>query len=236
MESRASSDPWSAGSRRTRVTTTGTALSPQAIRRPLTPPSSVSTRYTRARSVTVPAFMPGSRSESPSLQDMTTSNASQSQRSASSRLGTVEDQERPVEGDVVGRAVVFALHEPPVGGVEFGKIDISREIFLDQRELKPVGDRQALAVDLGAAGDEHLVVTAAQRERLFDGTGHEHAFRRIALLARDDHHAPPGQGPAADRVEGLATHDQDVAHGELLEAPEIGRQPPGHPVVPADDP
>ena len=71
-------------------------------------------------------------------------------------------------------------------------------------------------------------------ERRFEGGGLFDAGRGPVRIARDDHVAPVRAG-AADRLEGLAAHQDRAADGHSLEMLEVFGKVPGHVVAVADD-
>ncbi len=107
---------------------------------------------------------------------------------------------------------------------------------MDPGQVEPVGPRQRQAVDLGAAGDERLVVARRRRplERLREIGAALGAGGRERRGARQDQDRAAGERPA-DRLPGLAADDQVVAHGQPPEAPQVRRQLPGQIAGPADD-
>ena len=98
--------------------------------------------------------------ESPASHERTTSSGSQSQRQrrSRSRSQTWKDQAKGTLS--VGPWSSRSTSRPllPRRTRESRHL---REVFLDPGEIEPVGDRQGLPVDLGAAGHEHLVVRAS---------------------------------------------------------------------------
>ncbi len=101
-------------------------------------------------------------------------------------------------------------------------------------ELVGVGERRG--VELGATDDVGHAVHRRAGEALRRATPARSAPSRAPLLvARDDHVSPAGERAEAlgQRVPGLATHDDRIAHGDLpemrhvLRADARGRPRPG---------
>ena len=122
----------------------------------------------------------------------------------------------------------------PVRLVIAGKVSIPLEIFEKQGQVHAIGEAQRLAVDSGAASDEDLVVPAGQEDGVFQGGRHLDSGRCVRRL-RCENDGNPARQRSADGLEGLSPHDQMVAHGQPLESPPIVREPPGQPIVAADD-
>src|SRR6202035_876412 len=135
-----------------------------------------------------------------------------------------------------GRLVALLLDPAPVGLLERREEGVAGDLRRDHGEEDAGGERQRLAVDLRPSGDEDLLPYRFRRlsQGLADRVGHGDAFGCVPFPAGDDHRRPSRQ-PAADRLEGLPSHHQGVPEGEALEAPEVGRQPPGEGAAAADD-
>ena len=75
--------------------------------------------------------------------------------------------------------------------------------------------------------------SAAKRQRFVDGVRDFRARRVPRAIARQHDVPPPGK-QARQAVERLAAHDHDAAHGQRLEALEVGRDVPRQRAVAAD--
>lgn len=124
--------------------------------------------------------------------------------------------------------------------VNLGEEGIALGIEADPRQVQAIGLRQAQLVELRAA-DQHqlfgILFTGpgvGTGDCLFQGGEHLGTFQAQVRLATDDDVEAPRQGPA-ERVPGLATHDDRLAQGQCLEVLEVRRQVPGQLVVAADD-
>ena len=104
--------------------------------------------------------------------------------------------------------------------------------LVDFGQLDPFGERHENVEDRSAA-DDRDVTFSCLRDRFLDRTDDFRAGRIPALLARQHDMAAAGQ-EAGQALEGLAAHDHRLAHGQRLEALEIGGKVPGQGPVLAD--
>jgi hypothetical protein len=104
----------------------------------------------------------------------------------------------------------------------------------DFGEVDAVGGGECRRVDLRSTDDEHLGSVACRAVGLLEGR-HDPYSRRLESqrLRSRTIFSRPGNG-FADRLEGLAPHDDRVTHREPLEEREVGRKAPGQPVGAAD--
>jgi hypothetical protein len=117
-------------------------------------------------------------------------------------------------------------------GVERRHGGVAGDVGMDLGQLDAARERQEQSVDLGPADHRNLAVTR-QRQRLIhrmDGFG---PFRLPVRIARQ-HDMPPARQRARKALEGLAAHDHRLAHGQRLEALEVGRDVPGQPALAPD--
>src|SRR4029077_1609664 len=118
------------------------------------------------------------------------------------RRALVEREAVP-EGDALAGRMPLLLDEPPLAPVDLREEGVARNLGVDEGEVEAVGPRQGRAIDLGAAGDEHLRARGPldrlldRRRRGASGGRGERAVPRH----HDDRAA--GERPAADRLEGL---------------------------------
>ena len=108
---------------------------------------------------------------------------------------------------------------------------------VDDGEVDAVGDGECGVKDFAAAGDEDLIIVRVQVVRmaqgLFQGGDHRCAASAKCRIAGDDDVGATGQR-LADRLPGLAAHDDGMAHGASLEVPQVGGHVPGQRAPAAD--
>ena len=99
-----------------------------------------------------------------------------------------------------------------------------------------VGERERGGVELGAADDVGHGLTVEQAKRFVERPGPLGTVRAPLPVARDDHVSPARERAEAlgQRVPGLATHHDRMAHRELAEVRHVLGQMPGDGSVPAD--
>ncbi len=103
---------------------------------------------------------------------------------------------------------------------------IAVDVGVHLGELEAIGVGKQLGVELGAADHEQRRRLSGRGDR---GRGVGEAFRAFGTEARvAAHHqvAPPGQR-AAERLPGLAPHQDRVPERERAEMLQVGLEPPG---------
>ncbi|MCY1408822.1 hypothetical protein D9M71_241520 [compost metagenome] len=124
-------------------------------------------------------------------------------------------------------------------GIQLGEPGIAFRLQGYAGQVEALRNRLCLGIQLRAADQHQLVHTLFPRPGVGALQGglqrgkHLGAFQGEARLAADHQVEPAGQR-AAQRVPGLAAHDDRLAEGHGLEVLEVRRQVPGHAVVDAD--
>jgi len=137
-------------------------------------------------------------------------------------------------GVLIIGCVVFALNNGPFTLVEFGEKGVTLERFMNQGEVDPIGDIEALPIDFRSPNDERLSLGRFdQLQRLFQGMNNLDSCYLQIGVACDDDITPPGQG-FTHAVERFSSHDDGTALGLPLEEPEIIGKVPGKISIPAD--
>ena len=123
----------------------------------------------------------------------------------------------------------------PSALIERWEVRITCDLLLDLGDVQRIRQMQGLRIDVGAADDENFRIIATDRDGVRQGMRDQATFKLQVAVARDHHRAAPRQR-FADGVEGLASHDQVMPHGQRLEMLEVLRAAPGQVVVHADGP
>ena len=142
-------------------------------------------------------------------------------------------------GGVAG--VIFLADDAPFILREVREFSVAVIVLVDDRQIQAIGLGQGLAVDFTPPDDENLVdaVFLSDVFRGFDGFidaggGDQSVGGRLGVAADDDVGAF-GQGFAAQRVPGLAAHDDRFAQRRAFEIFEIFRDVPRDLVALPDD-
>src|SRR3954469_11307081 len=100
------------------------------------------------------------------------------------------------------------------------------------RDVEAIGARQRRGIDFAAADHADLIdlagrgTFARELERSVKAFGSEDTGGRKPRAARHDDDVTPIEY-ATNRLEGLASHDERLAHGDGAKSLEVGPQPPG---------
>ncbi|RMU23599.1 hypothetical protein ALP33_102624 [Pseudomonas amygdali pv. lachrymans] len=140
---------------------------------------------------------------------------------------------------VIDSRVLGIGHQRPLRRIDFWKPRVAIGAQRYASQVQAIRLCKALSIKLRAADQHHLVDTLFLRPLLGAhdcGIQRREDFRALELqisLAADHQVQATGQG-AAQRIPGLATHDDRLAERRGLEVFEIPRQMPGHGIVDAD--
>lgn len=114
-----------------------------------------------------------------------------------------------------------------LGGGPLGRVNRREECVgigatgFDEGELEAVGAADGLAVDFGTADDEYLVGGGNKGDGFVDGVNDFGARGLEVGAAGHDDVAAARKCAFGERFEGLAAHDNGVAHGEGLEVAQV---------------
>jgi FAD/FMN-containing dehydrogenase len=129
--------------------------------------------------------------------------------------------------------VIFAERLVPLRLVAWiGHHRVAFDICKHFGELKPVCQGEEDVEYLGAA-DHGDGLIAGERQRLVDRM-HDFGARSGPIAIASQHHMPAAGKKTGQAVERSAAHDHDTAHGQRLEALEVGRDVPGKAAFAAD--
>ena len=145
------------------------------------------------------------------------------------------------EGVLVVRAgrVRLSMRLPEGGTVEGGKPNFTLGLRMNERQVKPLRRREGERVDRCPANDHGLgrfrppAEIGRQRKRSVPIAGDVDARLHKGRITRQHDRLASGQRPA-DRLEGLAAHDQRLAPGEGAEALQVAPEAPDQLVVAPD--
>ena len=120
--------------------------------------------------------------------------------------------------------VVLTVHLLPFVRVQRREEDVGTgPAGMNLRQVQHIDQRQRLLVDLRPADDEDGVGLCCS-DGLFQAMRHGHTGILPIGITGDDDVLASRQRTAGKRLEGLAPHDDAVAHGHLLEVLHVGRQ------------
>jgi hypothetical protein len=112
---------------------------------------------------------------------------------------------------------------------------IAFDISLDPREVNDIRERQRQPIDLCPSDHGQLGGATRPLHSLFDRRDGQNAIRLPSPIASQNE-IGAARKRLADRLEGLATHQDGLAHRGRFETLEVLGQSPGQRVVAADDP
>ena len=121
----------------------------------------------------------------------------------------------------------------PSAPIERREVRIARHLLLNLGDVQRIRQMQGLRIDVGAADDENFRIIATGRDGVRQGMRDQATCKLQSAVARDHHRGAPRQR-LADGVEGLASHDQVMPHGQRLEMFQVFRAAPGQGVIHTD--
>ncbi len=146
-------------------------------------------------------------------------------------LGSIPDAE--FAGDAVSRTGgdPFDKAASPIVEIDLDR-GVSDDLAPDSRQVQMIAGWHHRRVDLSTADDVSRAITNRSKHRVGIGESFD-AGMRPRLVAGQDKRRSPGQR-ASDRIKRLPPHDQNAAHRQTLETPQIVTQLPRHIVIQTD--